>query len=179
MDRWDSIFRLVVTVRHINGFCPKIMQIAIVSEEEWTDGTGFSGCSEIPENLCCLFSPARNFRNILSNGKRPKFLTANVIIYDKRQIEVEGNPKATFSLACTVTYGFYHNSRQGWALLQSRCMHNLFPVILHGIRFTSHELMESRVNFGAHELGFELQSASDISPLHCAHSLSISFKLVS
>ena len=49
---------------------------------------------------------------------------------DKRATAVEGNPKAPFSLASTVTYGINRNSRQGGAPLLSRCVHNLSPVIL-------------------------------------------------
>ena len=49
---------------------------------------------------------------------------------DKKPTVVEGNPKAPFSLASTVTYGINRNSRQGWAPLLSRCMRNLSPVIL-------------------------------------------------
>ena len=49
-----------------------------------------------------------------------------------RTCETRGRSKskAPFSLPSTTTYGFYRNSRQGWALLQFRCMHNLSPVIL-------------------------------------------------
>ena len=42
---------------------------------------------------------------------------------DKRATAVEGNPKAPFSLASTVTYGINRNSRQGGAPLLSRCVH--------------------------------------------------------
>ena len=57
---------------------------------------------------------------------------------DKRPTEVEGNPKAPFSIASAVT-GIYRKSRQGWAPLVSRCMHNLSPVILVLILPTTNE----------------------------------------
>ena len=43
---------------------------------------------------------------------------------DKRATAVEGNPKAPFSLASTVTYGINRNSRKGGAPLLSHCVHN-------------------------------------------------------
>ena len=46
---------------------------------------------------------------------------------DKRATAVEGNPKAPFSLASTVTYGINRNSRQGGAPLLSRCVHATCP----------------------------------------------------
>ena len=58
---------------------------------------------------------------------------------DKRPTEVEGNPKARFSIASAVNYGIYRKSRQGWAPLVSRCMHNLSQVILVLILPTTNE----------------------------------------
>lgn len=51
-------------------------------------------------------------------------------------------PKGSFSTASTVTYGIDRNSRQGWAPLLSRCMHNLSPVILVPILPTDGKLSE-------------------------------------
>ena len=60
-------------------------------EQEWSNGTVFSGYSdfpefkanlarytqnfwnEIPENVCSIRSQTRNFQNFWSNGKRPLF----------------------------------------------------------------------------------------------------------
>ena len=44
---------------------------------------------------------------------------------DSSRRQPEDNPKAPFSLTSPVTY-----AREGWAPLQSRCMHNLSPVLL-------------------------------------------------
>ena len=59
-------------------------------------------------------------KSILCWGRQDKRLT----------VQVKGNPKAPFSLSSTITYDICRNSWQGWAPLQSRCMHNLSPVIL-------------------------------------------------
>ena len=51
-------------------------------------------------------SPTMKFHTLPSD---PKVKTRQ----DKRATAVEGNPKAPFSLASTVTYGINRNSRQG------------------------------------------------------------------
>ena len=65
-----------------------------------------------------------------------------------RPTEGRRKSKAAFSIASTVTYGINRNSRQGWAPLISRCMHNLSPVILVLILSTTNGW---KVNFGAYQ----------------------------
>ena len=61
---------------------------------------------------------------------------------DKRATVVEGNPKAPFSLASTVTYGINRNSRQGGGATPLPLHAQLVPSNT-GTHFTYHEWMES------------------------------------
>ena len=66
---------------------------------------------------------------------------------DKRATAVEGNPKAPFSLASTVTYGINRNSRQGGGGATPLPLRAQLVPSNTGTHFTYHEWMESRVNF--------------------------------
>ena len=73
-------------------------------EQEWPNGTEFSGYSdfpeykanlvhpkfrnEIPQNVCSIRSQTRNFRNFWSNGKRPRlpWIVPQLLHYSPRSL---------------------------------------------------------------------------------------------